>query len=315
MEVIFEAVGIQLSLGVSVLRTLRILRIIRLLRASHVFPILRNLKTMLYALTGSASAFGAAMIFLMAIVYIFALLFMQGVIRYCRLDEKERSVSWLEKLEENYGSLDKTFWTLIGSVTGGSDWIAMAEPLAAIGPAYRGCFLVYILFVMFALLNILNGIFVNAAMQSSAMNRELAIDTVMTDREDMIEGMVNLFMEADSDNSGSISWREFERYIQDEKIKAYFMALDLDISSVEKIFRLLDEDSNESLGLIEFVEGCIKLRGTAKMVDITLMKKEYAASFISLEEHMDRMANTIKALVSEFPKDIVAALPFSELSI
>merc|ERR1719486_1201968 len=103
------------------------------------------------------------------------------------------------------------------------------------------------------------------------MNRELAIDSVMAHRENMIEDMVALFLEADEDKSGTVSWDEFEGYLQDEKIKAYFMALELDMNSVVKIFELLDTEKNGELDLVQFVEGCIQLRGNAKMVDMSIM--------------------------------------------
>merc|ERR1719174_1613416 len=104
------------------------------------------------------------------------------------------------------------------------------------------------------------------------MNRELAIDSIMCKRETMIEDMVNLFLEADVDQSGTVSWEEFQTYLQDEKIKAYFMALELDMTSVVKIFDLLDNDATGELELVEFVEGCIKLRGNAKMVDFAALQ-------------------------------------------
>lgn len=221
---------------------------------------------------GSSSSFVSAIILLTMVMYIFGLLFMQGVRGH--LSEMPTS-SYVSALDKYYGSLDKTFWTLIGSVTGGYDWAIVAEPICAIGFTYVFFFLLYISFVMLGLLNILNGIFVNAALQSSAMNRELAIDSVIVKRESMIEDMVALFLEADSDQSGTVSWEEFKLYLQDEKIKAYFMALELDMTSAMKIFELLDADRTGELELVEFVEGCIALRGTAKMVDFAVMQREY----------------------------------------
>lgn len=64
-----------------------------------------------------------------------------------------------------------TFWTLFAAVTGGYDWAEVSEPLLQLGGLYRFCFLLYVSSVLLGLLNILNGVFVNAALQSSAMNR------------------------------------------------------------------------------------------------------------------------------------------------
>jgi len=273
VEVATDLAGLQLNIGISVLRTLRVVRIIRVLRSANVCSVVRNLKTMLYSLIGSASSFCSAIVLLGAVMYIFGLLFMQGV-RGHLIDHPDTPL--LRDVEKYYGSLDRTLWTLICCVTGGYDWGPVSKAVTEVGPFYVFFFLLYISFVLLGLLNILNGIFVNAALQSSAMNRELAIDSHMAKRETMIEDMVALFLEADEDRSGTLTFEEFQCYLQDEKIKAYFMALELDMSSVVKIFDLLDTDATGELELFEFVEGCISLRGNAKMVDISIMQKEYS---------------------------------------
>merc|ERR1719238_2003818 len=104
-------------------------------------------------------------------------------------------------MRHHYGSVGSTVWTLLGAVTGGYDWSDVAEPVASINVFYKLTFLAYILFVFFAVLNILTGIFVNVAIDSCAMNREIAIDSALSNKNDMIKEVVNLFMEADTDCS------------------------------------------------------------------------------------------------------------------
>merc|ERR1712232_409685 len=139
---------------------------------------------------------------------------------------------------------------------------------------YQAFFLAYMLFTTVGLLNILTGIFVNVAIQLSAMNREIAIDEAIANRDSIVKEIVELFVEADVDGSGSLSWREFQNFVQDERIKAFFMALELDMSSLSTIFELLDTSGDGRLEALEFVEGCIKLRGGARKVDVTLLQNE-----------------------------------------
>lgn len=296
-EVVTDAAGLQLHMGISVLRTLRVVRILRVLRSANNIAVLRNLKTMLYALAdpGCSSSFCSAIILLTAVMYIFSLLFMQAVKGY--LDDHP-GTSLIGKMDMYYGSLDKTFWTLICSVTGGYDWAYTADPIARIGGGYVFAFLLYISFVLLGLLNILNGIFVNAALQASLMNRELATDCVISKRETMIEDMVALFIEADVDKSNTVSWEEFKYYIQDEKIKAYFMALELDMNSVVKIFELLDTAYTGELDLLQFVEGCIQLRGNAKMVDMTIMKRDYHAMLDEIVDKLDDLSTEVEKIAN-----------------
>merc|ERR1719181_1449732 len=110
--------------------------------------------------------------------------------------------------------------------------------------------------------------------------------------------MIHLFLEADEDKSGTVSWDEFQMYLQDEKIKAYFMALELDMTSVMKIFDLLDTSGDRELELHEFVEGCIQLRGNAKMVDMSIMKKDIHKTISKIEDkflHLSVFLQSVQA--------------------
>jgi len=285
MEAIVSLSGDDLNVDASVLRTLRVLRIIRLLRVGKVFTpiraIIHNLQCILFSLAGSAESFFSAMIMITIVLYIFGLFFMGAVKQHLSSsDEVDRaSVEFqltTEKMKEHYGSVGTSMWTLAAAVSGGVDWMDVAEPIIETGFFYRCLFLFYVVFMTIGLLNILTGIFVNVAMQSSAMSREIAVDEAISNRDAVVKEVIELFLEADEDGSGSLSWEEFEEFIKDEKIKSFFMALELDMSSVSRIFTLLDTSGDGKLEASEFVEGCIELRGMAKKVDITLLQRENA---------------------------------------
>lgn len=138
-------------------------------------------------------------------------------------------------------------------------------------------------------MNVLNGIFVNAAVQSSRLNRELATDNQMRERTKLVQQIAHLFFEADRDNSGNLSWDEFLDFMDDEEVQAYFLALDLDMSSLDKIFVLLDKDDTGNIDLMEFLDGCLRLKGVAKTVDIVMLKNE-----------LDHIARTLERTTRQF---------------
>jgi len=252
------------------------------------------LKTMLYSLVACAAPLCSAVILLVSVMYIFALLFMQGVVGH--LNENPDSSMSLQ-MDKYYGSLYKSLWTLLCAVTGGYDWATTAEPITHIGYSYIFAFLFYISFVLLGLLNILNGIFVNAALQSSAMNRELVIDSVMAQRESMIADMVSLFLEVDPNRSVKVTWDEFLYYVRDEKIKAYFMFLELDTSSAVKIFDLLDVEQTGEVELGVFIEGCIKLRGNAKVVDFSIMHNDIKHMEFTMRTNQETMIQRLENIL------------------
>lgn len=274
-ELATEFVGDSSSFGVRVLRTLRIVRILRVMRVGGRNHLVQHIKTMLYQLMASWTSFVSAIILLCVVLFIFAMVFMQGLLDYLRdVQVGNSSTTTVSDMKENFGTLPRSLWTLFAAVTGGHDWVNISPSITEVGGVYTFALLLYIAFVLLALLNILNGIFVNVAFQCSAMNRELAIDAVMKKREVMVKEMVQLFLEMDQDESGTLTWDEFQDHLRDEKIKAYFMALDLDMTSVRRIFHLLDSHERGRVTLHEFVEGCIRLRGAAKMVDITMLNEQ-----------------------------------------
>merc|ERR1712232_967918 len=136
---------------------------------------------------------------------------------------------------------DETLWTLLSSVTGGEDWVVYATPIREIGPLYRMCFALYICLVLLGVLNILTGIFVHVAMHSCNISRDIVTEMALREKQYLISNIVESFMEADTDSSGTLSFDEFESYMVDEKVRAYFTSLDIDVGCAEKIFTLLDE--------------------------------------------------------------------------
>eukprot|EP00928_Gymnodinium_smaydae_P086320 TRINITY_DN7035_c0_g1_i1.p1 TRINITY_DN7035_c0_g1~~TRINITY_DN7035_c0_g1_i1.p1 ORF type:complete len:744 (+),score=149.19 TRINITY_DN7035_c0_g1_i1:94-2325(+) len=285
--------GSSAPAGVSVLRTFRVLRVIRLLRVAGVFApckaVIRTLQTIIYSLSGSASSFVSALVVLFLFLFIFAISFMQGVKGYiATATPDERLTKHFQNtvltMEEHYGTMEATLWTLLAAVSGGYDWSEVAKPISSIGGFYKLGFLLYVVFVLFALLNILTGIFVNVSIDSCKMNREIVIEEAITNKKSLVKQIVHLFHEADADSSGTLSLDEFEEFFQDEAIRAFFMSLDLDMSNARTIFEVIDTTGDGELDIEEFVQGCIDLRGGARKVDISMLQRENQQLFKRLND-------------------------------
>merc|ERR1712087_814909 len=97
------------------------------------------------------------------------------------------------------------------------------------------------------------------------------VEAEMARMEDYRLKVTSFFKEADCDGSGTLSWEEFEQHMQNRQVKAYFQALDLDITQAHKLFELLDVDNNNDVSLDEFLSGCARLRGGASNVDLNVI--------------------------------------------
>merc|ERR1712110_394279 len=106
----------------------------------------------------------------------------------------------------------------------------------------RMLFLLFITFSLFAVVNIATGVFVDAAMQANSMDREIVVHEEMEEKKAYLESMHQIFDEMDTDGTGCITFADFTRRLDDERVIAYFRHLNLDVSEARKLFELLDLD-------------------------------------------------------------------------
>jgi len=220
-----------------------------------------------------------------------------------------------EQLEKSFGTFLGGIWSLLASITGGVDWLDVAEPLSDLGPQYRVLFALYICSVLFGLLNIVSGICLNVALKAGDMARDMAMDMVLSDQKQLAFRITDIFLEADLDQSGALTFDEFKTHLQDEKVKALFMDLDIDISCAERVFVLLDPDKCGEVQLEEFVDGVLKHRGSAKMVDLALLSNAVQDTVVGQQQIIMKALEKLQETTEEnrdnrMPSDGVRTMPF-----
>merc|ERR1712217_313402 len=67
---------------------------------------------------------------------------------------------------------------------------------------------------------------------------------------------------------GEITLQELQDHTNNEDLKAYFSGLGITAEKAWDIFKLIDEDYTGTVSMQEFVEGCLRLRGPAKHIDV-----------------------------------------------
>merc|ERR1719456_41703 len=94
-------------------------------------------------------------------------------------------------------------------------------------------------------------------------------------RHDWIQEVQKVFLKADSGHDG-LDVHEFQSYVQDEAVQAYFRRIGLNVEQDNAIalFELIDFDQDGKLDLDEFVEGCSQVVGQARQLDMARLKHE-----------------------------------------
>merc|ERR1711870_210655 len=77
-----------------------------------------------------------------------------------------------------------------------------------------------------------------------------------------------LFAEMDQDGRGTIGLEDVNAYLQDPRVQGFFTALGLDTSDTKRLFKLIDDDGSGDVDANEFLEGCFRLKGEAKSIDV-----------------------------------------------
>merc|ERR1712187_1069440 len=86
--------------------------------------------------------------------------------------------------------------------------------------------------------------------------------------ESIVHELRELFSNMSADEEGVITEEEFLAFSKHNQVKEYLDTLHIDISDARRLFNLLDPDASGSIPTEEFIEGCMRLKGPAKSIDI-----------------------------------------------
>jgi len=258
------------GLQVSGLRIIRMARIVRVLRIARVMRHFRSLRILIYAVSSTIRSLFWMMSILMIALYSFGLLFTQAVTQHQVFPDG----LVIPGLEDAFGTLGRSMFTLFKAISGGVDW---QEPVALLGrlhPLWVAIYLVYFMLTYFALLNVVTGVFCHTAIESASHDQDMAAQAQMAAKEEYILMLRRLFKRINMNHTGTITLQELEGALRDDKVSSYFEAIDLSSDEAFSLFKLLDEDGSHVLDIDAFVTGCLKLRGQAKNVQIAMMMHE-----------------------------------------
>jgi len=254
--------------NISFMRVLRILRMVKVMRLIRVLRFFRELRKMMFSILACMTSLMWALMLLFLIMFLFSILFLQGAIGF--LEEKGNFDAHHADFERWYPSLYSTMFSLVLVITGGTDWLEVVRPLREIHWAYELLFTFYILFVIFGVVNVLTGVFLESA--AEFVDRDLIVHSQLVQTEGFVAEMQKLFEEFDSERSGFVDTTTLLENLQSEKVQAYLAAHNLDCYDSATLIRLIDLNHDDRVDLEEFISGMLRLRGVAKNVDLKLLE-------------------------------------------
>lgn len=266
--VFFWAFRTEMDVNPMLFRLLRIGKLARAIRMVAMNSVLQSLQILTRCLASSTT-----MLF-----WTFLLLtFFQCVAglvasTLCRdfIEDTTQDVKVREDVYRYYGTFTRTFLTMFEILF--ANWSPPCRVLVDnISEWFSLFFLVYRCILGFAVLNVVDSVFVQQTMRIATSDEQLAFKKKEQELASYTRKVKNLFATMDQSGDGVINFEEFSKLVQSPMLQFLLSQLDLEYHDLLSLFEFLDNGDGE-ITLSEFIEGAAKLRGSAKALDIWRME-------------------------------------------
>merc|ERR1719336_890970 len=220
-----------------------------------------------------------ALVTLVLIMYMCAIVFCEGIAVYLHnTSELIIDDSVINSIDKNWASLGLAMLTEYKAITGGAPWGSVLEPIQAAGMPYVFIFLLYIAFLVIAVLRLLTGIFVQQAAAAAKQDMERSIQ----------QNIVDLFNRIDDDGSGSITYEELRHNFRKTEVTRYLANLQFTHHDADKIFHLMAMGPDDEVDIHDFIQTLQSFKGHARKIDVALLNgwiKEVAMKLDAFMEY------------------------------
>jgi len=306
IELILEAASLSIAAGMDaiIVRLFRMIRLVRLLKIVRYITAFRELRLMINGLFSSIRSLFWSFVLLGGLIYVFSICFSQAAIYFLQKDNFAAEPAEVrDDFKEWFGSTQVSMRTLLVSISGGADWVQFVLMLQTVDNLYSLIFIFYIMLVFHGVLHVIASIFVDSAMATSQTEKDQLIRGEMQQKDSYMKLIRGVLLEADHDQSGTISWLEFQRYLEDPRVKEFFKTIELDVTEARGLFKLLDVDESDEVPIDEFVTGCFRLKGGSKSLDLASLMHENKKQMRVYMKFMSYTQQQFEALFMKFSEE------------
>eukprot|EP00434_Breviolum_minutum_P000084 symbB.v1.2.000072.t1/scaffold2.1/size812218/26 len=186
----------------------------------------------------------------------------------CRdfIENQDVDVNLRREVFRYYGTFTRTFLTMFETLF--ANWGPPCRVVVEnISEWFSLFFLSYRCVLGFAVLNVVNAVFVQQTMKTASSDEELAFKQKERDGVIYTRKVKKLFQTMDSSGDGTINKEEFAKLVNSPMLKFWMGQLELEYHDLMSLFEFLDNGDGE-ITLMEFIDGAGRLKGGAKALDI-----------------------------------------------
>jgi hypothetical protein len=125
-------------------------------------------------------------------------------------------------------------------------------------------FTAYIMFSMFAMLNVVTGVFIERVLRHEEEEKEANTQRQVQD----------LLKKLDIGDADELTWEQFADRLTQKPMQEFFKIIDVDIRSARDLFDILDTDDSGTINVRDFTDGCLRIWAPPKGVDLKNIVRE-----------------------------------------
>eukprot|EP00927_Polykrikos_kofoidii_P003021 TRINITY_DN11200_c0_g1_i5.p1 TRINITY_DN11200_c0_g1~~TRINITY_DN11200_c0_g1_i5.p1 ORF type:complete len:641 (+),score=98.32 TRINITY_DN11200_c0_g1_i5:94-2016(+) len=291
LDLIFRIASKDLNTDVSSMLT--IVRSARSLRLCRLVCFLPQVRVVILTIISSMNALFWLLLVMLCVIFVFAVVLTEGAGQV--LQRNELPDDLVNDLKHDFGSVVRSMYTLFQSVVGGVSWGEPARLTLHFGVGYFVVFLGYISLMMFSVLNVVLGFFVDGAIQLMERDRELCNMRLHEQNKHIAEDLGALLSCLDTNSDGEISYGEWLHAVADRDTRELLEVLGFDVSDARQLFHMIDVDDSGLINLRELVLCMQRVSGkvTGIHMDLVLRRLERLAPLEKLVAKLDERVRTL----------------------
>ncbi|CAK9080981.1 2-dioxygenase (HGDO) (Homogentisate oxygenase) (Homogentisic acid oxidase) (Homogentisicase) [Durusdinium trenchii] len=188
-------------------RSIRLARAVRGIRVVRLFRYIPALRTLAVSIISTMGSLFWTLMLLVLVFYFFAVVITQLVTDHCRdLAILDSSRTCPELLKKYWTSVGESMLTLFMAITNGVTWDDAIRPLRDVSFVAVALVIMYVTFAVFAILNVVTGVFCNNAIESASADKEIATIKQVRVKDQQVESLQQIFQEIDNFNQTQVTF-------------------------------------------------------------------------------------------------------------
>eukprot|EP00927_Polykrikos_kofoidii_P012653 TRINITY_DN15477_c0_g1_i1.p1 TRINITY_DN15477_c0_g1~~TRINITY_DN15477_c0_g1_i1.p1 ORF type:complete len:650 (-),score=89.70 TRINITY_DN15477_c0_g1_i1:117-2009(-) len=298
--IVVFATGGAANMSPNILWIFTVARSARSFRLCRLVCLLPQIRVVLFTIVGTMDSLFWICVLMLCVMFVFGLMFTEGT---CQLliQQDDLSDQLVEELQRDFGKVSRSIYTLFMAANGGISWGEPASRARKLGEGYFVLFLAYIALMVYSVLNVVIGFFVDGAIQLMERDRDLINARAVEKNGHLLEDLRQILSCLDRNNDGLITWEEWLSAASDSSTSIILQAMGIEPSDAKQIFRLIDTDSSGFISIPELVKGVQRIRDrpSALQMDMLLSRTE---AFKNIQKSVSAIHEHLKVLSDQTTK-------------